>query len=268
MRDLPKIQELFTVTPLYESFRIGSWNYDRVFEIETYTGTFDIYCVECGKGSVYKAVLNTSRWFKDENEKQQYALSNRVFQKDGHCTRNGEHKFYCTIRVKENQLTKIGQYPSLADLAESEIKKYRKPLGEQFTELSRAVGLAAHGIGIGSFVYLRRIFETLIEEAHTKAIEGRDWDEEAYTRVRMDEKIVQLKGFLPEFLVENRNLYSILSKGIHELDEETCLGIFEPLKTGIELILDEKLAQAEKEKKEAEAKKKIADISDKLRKST
>ena len=57
-------------------------------------------------------------------------------------------------------------------IEENDIKKYRKILGkEKYGEFGRAVGLYTHGIGIGSYVYLRRIFENLIEEAHqTKSL--------------------------------------------------------------------------------------------------
>jgi len=36
-------------------------------------------------------------------------------------------------------------------------------------EFRESIGLAAHSVGIGSFVYLRRILKGLIEEAHTEA---------------------------------------------------------------------------------------------------
>jgi hypothetical protein len=38
---------------------------------------------------------------------------------------------------------------------------------KRYKKFTKGLGLAAHGVGIGSFVYLRRIFENLIEEAHT-----------------------------------------------------------------------------------------------------
>jgi hypothetical protein len=77
----------------------------------------------------------------------------------------------------------------------------------------------------------------------------------------MGERIELLKDELPEFLVENKAMYSILSKGIHELSEEECLTAFPILKVGIEIILDVKLEAAKKEKKLAEAKKAIAALS-------
>jgi len=36
-------------------------------------------------------------------------------------------------------------------------------------ELSTAIGLYSHGVGIGSLIYLRRVFEFLIDEAYNKA---------------------------------------------------------------------------------------------------
>jgi len=49
--------------------------------------------------------------------------------------------------------------------------------------------------------------------------------------------------------LQNPNLYTILSKGIHELTEEECLEMFPMIKIGIELILDERIAEKEREKK-------------------
>jgi len=55
----------------------------------------------------------------------------------------------------------------------------------------------------------------------------------------MDDKIEFLKHHLPEFLVRNKKVYAILSKGIHELEETECLNTFEVLKHAIFFILDE-----------------------------
>jgi hypothetical protein len=156
---------------------------------------------------------------------------------------------------------KIGQHPSVADFSEREIKKYRKVLGEEkYKELNRAVGLTTHGVGIGAFVYLRRIFEGLIEEAHIEASKDAGWDEAQYKSKRMDEKILLLANHLPSFLSENKGLYTILSKGIHELSEEECLTYFQVVKVGIELILDEKIEKIERHKKIKDTKSSLSKI--------
>lgn len=177
------------------------------------------------------------------------------------CARNCKHKMVFHFRLKDNSLFKIGQYPSVADLQLPSIHKYRKQLtNDDYLELAKAVGLNAHGIGIGSFVYLRRIFERLIENAHTQAKEGSGWNEETYSKSRIVEKIELLQKYLPEFLVENKSLYGLLSKGIHELGENECKQVFPIVRTGIELILDEKIAKAEREKKLATVSKQISGL--------
>jgi hypothetical protein len=163
-------------------------------------------------------------------------------------------------------LQKIGQYVSIADLHISQIKKYDSVLTrEQLKEFTRAIGLAANGVGIGSFVYLRRIFETLILEAHKKASINTSWNDDAFKNARVVERIELLKDYLPNFVVENKSLYGILSKGIHSLTEDECLQHYETVKIGIELILDEKVEEQHRLKKIEEAKKKISGLNSKLK---
>ena len=157
---------------------------------------------------------------------------------------------------------KIGQFPSLADLHLAKIKQYDKLLKDEATEFTKAIGLYAHGIGIGSFVYLRRIFENLIWNTAKEHKTDNEYKE--FMTLRMDEKIKDLKDHLPSFLVENKEIYVILSKGIHELTEDECLGYFDAVKTGIEFILDQKLEQEKNKKKKEEAQARIKAIKSRL----
>ena len=59
-------------------------------------------------------------------------------------------------------------------------------------------------------------------------------------------------------------VYGILSKGVHELSEEECLTYFPALKLSIILILDQRIEDESKSKKESLVKKAIADISQKI----
>lgn len=176
--------------------------------------------------------------------------------------------FFFTYKKKGTAnyvLIKIGQFPSIADLHISQIKDYTKVLShEKLKELTKAIGLAANGVGIGSFVYLRRVFEYLIEEAHIKAKKISGWDETVYQRSRMGDKIEILKNELPDFLVEHKEMYGILSKGVHELEEQECLLHFLPIKTGIEMILDDKVIEFEKIEKRAKASSAIKEIASKI----
>lgn len=150
----------------------------------------------------------------------------------------------------------------MAELSLYDVKRYAKALDKlYFREFTRAIGLAAHGIGVGSFVYLRRIFESLIENAHQEMISSPTWSEADYLKARMSEKIELLKTKLPAFLVENRAMYGVLSKGVHELTEEECLNGFPVIKVGIEIILDAKLRQLEEQQKIAEARKALQKLA-------
>lgn len=185
------------------------------------------------------------------------------------CKRTDEiFHFYVLGDSSVRSIMKVGQYPSVADFHISEIKQYKKLLpNEKLKEFTRAIGLAANGVGIGSFVYLRRIFEHLIFEAYEQCLADGLVTEEQYNRSRMDQKISLLSAHLPSFLVENRSIYSVLSLGIHELDENTCLAHFDTLRVGIEIILDEKLDDLKKKEKIEDAKKKLMKLASEANKS-
>ena len=138
-------------------------------------------------------------------------------------------------------MTKIGQYPSRADLDFGSLDDvFDSELNSSLrSELGTAIGLRAHGVGVGSFVYLRRIFESLVEEAHKLAAEQEGWNEPTYLAKRMPEKIKALRDYLPSRLVRTANLYSILSKGIHELSEDECKKYFDLVFDAIKMILVE-----------------------------
>ena len=145
-----------------------------------------------------------------------------------------------------NTMTKIGQYPSVADLAFPELKEYKKVAStDDLRELRKAIGLYAQGIGIGAFVYVRRIFERLIDKAKDIAITDGNLDEEEYSRLRVAERIDLLKNYLPNALGSNKAFYGIVSKGIHELSEEDCIAYFPVVQEGIMLILRQWKAKQE-----------------------
>jgi hypothetical protein len=214
--------------------------------LAAFKGPLDAHCVQCGRESVFKGLQakpnsetgHLAKWF--------------------FCQRNQDHELYFEFRFPDNDflVTKIGQYPSLADFAEAEIAEYRKVLpNDLYREFKRAIGLSAHDVHIGSFIYLRRIFERLVEESRAAAAKASaDWNDEMFAAARMDKKIEMLKTFLPPFLVENSGLYSILSKGVHELTEDECGALFPIVKSGIKHILDEKIASDKKAADMAETK--------------
>jgi hypothetical protein len=257
-QEIPTAIELILEVPLYKEYPFTGKSDSRLRYLISFKSSVDIYCIKCKRHSIFWALGEDNEISKegtffpsgDPTEYAKHVLRDRDFFIELRCSRVASHKMLLYFTTREQKLIKVGQYPSLADIHLQSIHKYRQPLGkETYQEFARGVGLFAHGVGIGSFVYLRRIFEGLVKEAYEKAKQDTGWDEGAYQRARMDEKIVLLKSFLPQVLVDNAGIYSILSKGVHSLSEDECLKYFTVVKTGIELILDEKIEREEREKK-------------------
>lgn len=224
-------------------------------------GFFDSYCPYCKKESTFQSKDNIEVIYREPYADEKGINYETVLFATYCCSRVASHKVFGFFKIKENELLKIGQYPSRADLEVEKLSKYSKVLSSDYiSDLSRAIGLASHGIGAGSLVYLRRVFEFLLEEAHQEALKQKTIDEIQYNSCRVVEKIELLKNFLPDFMVQNKTIYGILSKGIHELTEEKCLAFFDTLRVSIEMILDEKVSKKEKEKKCKEITKTLGKI--------
>lgn len=295
MPNLPEPQIFYVSVPLYEKFKLNKINYGDLLRLHFFKGPLDAYCPDCGRESVYSGTRELPGAVPQINREavspqsveellehemvmlsedgrtynfvnlRDYALADKTIVNRFICSRDASHHFEFVLKTKDGILQKVGQWPSLADLQRNDIKKYQKILGpEKSSEFTKAIGLSAHGVGIGSFVYLRRIFEDLIESARKEASQKTGWSDENFYKSRMDEKILLLKDYLPTFLVENRVIYSILSIGVHGLTEQQCLENFEPVKLAIEIILDEKIEKLLKEEKQAAASKALSAIKSQI----
>lgn len=236
--------------PLFEAFGFDDEAGNPFYGLEYFEGTLDFHCLECKSHSVFTARKN--------NYSQKTGYSNYFFSLSFVCSRDQSHRALFLFRAHRGVIQKVGQYPSLADLVTPDLRKYRPILGdERFRELNRAIGLTTHGVGVGAFVYLRRIFESLIEDARVASAKTFGWDNEAFNRSRMEEKISLLKDQLPSFLVENRGIYGILSVGVHTLSEAECLAAFPAVRVAIELLLDDLLEKHERSEKVRAAAKSL-----------
>lgn len=286
---------------IFESFIVNDGLYHELpLSLENFTDLhffvygdfkFDVFCTECGKESTYTVLKNFKPIYvenpfenmnisltSEESSINKDALNfllnnafnkliavNRTIFKVFKCTRKNEHHMFVNCIIKDKSIIKYGQYPSIADFNNLRNNKYRKVLKDRYWEYNKAIGLFSHGVGIGSLVYLRRIFEDLIKEANEVNKNEEGWNEEEFSLKRMDEKILSLKEHLPKFLVENRKIYGILSKGIHDLSESECIEIFPVIKCGIDLILNEKIEMIENEKTIHGVSKSLTDIHNKLK---
>ena len=242
---------------------------------------FDSYCVSCERDSTFKKSIDftpisaanrisvRSMDVAESDETEDERLQKKIQGEHAlgfQCQRDNKHLYSFYFKVTDSKIMKIGQYPSIADLGLHKIKKYKPLLKEEYNEFSKAIGLFSHGVGAGSYVYLRRIFENLIIEQKEVALKSDSSLIEAiFNEKRMDDKIQYIKNFLPEILVNNRKIYAIISKGIHELSEAECLSLFPKIELGIELILDWKLAEKEKQEKEKQLSNFISETVEKLK---
>ncbi len=144
----PGVVQFFLEIPIYKTFNITKSNEYNVFEIQYTTIKLDTHCLTCNKLSVFHRVEtaklpNESLIFqaiKDKTTKQldgalgdyNYRTSKKYFDVIFSCARDcGQDLRFC-FQVNKEQLEKIGQYPSLADLHISKIQKYRRLLGKQY----------------------------------------------------------------------------------------------------------------------------------------
>lgn len=181
------------------------------------------------------------------------------------CAMDSQHHLDYIVLTQGNKMMKIGQYPSVADLSFPELKEYRKVMqNEDEKEFKRAIGLFANGIGVGSFVYLRRIFERILDAAREKASANGELNEDEFKKARVTEKVKLLVKYLPKILVDNTVFYGILSKGIHELSEEDCIMYFPVMEKFILMTFE----QWEKIRRDEENEKEIQTVLNKIAEKT
>jgi len=249
-------QQVLISDPIYTEYDLTSISDEEYARFMIGNGAVDAFCLSCEKPSVFR--IEGAGYGFDEKAKDIAKFG--VITIKGKCSRSNDSlhsgcdaEIHICFYRNWNTLTKIGQYPSKADLDFHSLdpvfsKELDQPLRR---ELGRAIGLRAHGVGIGSFVYLRRIFESLVEEAYKTAAGSQNWDEEkeaSFQKCRMLEKISMLKDWLPRRLVKYVALYGVLSKGIHELTEAECNQTFELIKNAILMILRQRHEEREQEK--------------------
>lgn len=220
-------------------------------------GKIEGYCSYCEKNDRpfhYDEAIPLS-WFYDASrfyhqsgsDYSTYARLRNVYSKTFVCQFNEQHIVTVILRRDKNNLQKIGQYPSHHDMA-GNLKLYEKELGNNL--LSKAEGLFSHGLGIGAFVYLRRVLEQLIVEAY-KEQNGKEPDKDFNARP-FSQRVKELEHLFEDFSASVKGtLYSLLSEGVHSLDEDTCKKQYPLLKEVIIQILDERKEKKSKEQRRA-----------------
>jgi hypothetical protein len=188
----PSVDEFLFGAPLYSEYDL------RPLDAEQRSFAFDLFyealivdghCVGCRKASTFHRTEPKTRRLDHEDLKH-IEENEPCLLMTTSCTRDEKHQIVFVFRTDNFIIQKIGQYPSLADIANDESRTYRQVLEQTDSkELHRPIGLAAHGVGVGSFVYLRRVFERLITRRFDAFKENEGWSVDNFLSRRMDEKI-------------------------------------------------------------------------------
>ena len=251
-----KMERVFTMRPLTYYTECGDNEVERKLSDEVWSLQKHIY----GSETEYRKE-NGGEWQWKNAGIDETA---RVLVFKFVCSMNEEHHLDYIAVADNKTFCKIGQYPSIADLTFPILDAYKKVLSaNDRKEFGRAIGLYASGIGAGSYVYLRRIFERLLVQA--KANAGEAIDNDLFNKAHVDEKITMLKDYLPKMLTDNTVLYGILSKGIHQLSEEDCIEYFPVLRDCIFMILNEWDEMRKKKEKEDSISKTLSQIASKVK---
>lgn len=161
------------------------------------------------------------------------------------CTNNEEHCYMMMISIElkagEFIVRKVGQNPSMLTIKGFDFDKYKKQLEEikAYGDYKKADLSNADHFHVGAFAYLRRIFEKMI----CQYLENITLEDN-----HMDTKIKAVKDrFDPRIQGMLKNLYSVLSISIHELDEDTSKEYYEYLKAIIDMQLEYVKTESDKE---------------------
>ena len=175
------------------------------------------------------------------------------------CTNSDKHNYLLMITVEIRNgkfiVRKIGQNPSMLTVKGFDFDKYKDILEKlnAYDDYKKADLCNADHFHVGGYAYLRRIFEKMINFY----LDGKVLKDN-----HMSTKIEEVKEkFDPRIRELLKNMYGILSKGVHELEEEESKQYYSYLKTIIDMQLEFMSTETEKEKQTEELKKEIGKIA-------
>jgi len=234
----PKLVEFFEEYPLMRKMEIGRTN-EPYPQMHSWSRiAINRHCVTCRKETTWREIGSRDNISTADNQLRElihYALSFHF-----HCASCGD---FCSFFIKWEDVTKdkfkifkIGQWPPYSIDVPSEIQEV---LGEYKTLFQNGLICESQGYGIGAFAYYRRIVELIIDKMLADIRELLDeeklkeYDEtlRGFEKTIVAAKKIELvTNMLPPSLqIAGHNplaaLHSVLSVGLHELDEEDCLNL-------------------------------------------
>lgn len=231
---------------------------------------YEITSLPIAKRENAKLELNMHRHYYYESneayEKEDLYIANNYITYCITCNNKPSHSYYMSLlaRVENGIITiiKIGQYPTMLSVKGFDFDKYKKQLKryDAYEDYKNADLSMANNFHAGAYTYLRRVYEKQLNYYVEK-------ENIILADDRTETKIKAVKNnFDPRIHEHLGNLYSILSIGIHELDEEESKDYYEYLKAMIDMQLQYEKSKAEEDKQTKFLNTRISNIVNKLKK--
>lgn len=256
--------------PPYKEVKMTNDEISKICHVSQFV--IENFCMNCGKSRTFKSTYNPLNALANEyHERSKLPIWQKFedfiitykgsFILDFFCQHDCNEHHYFAIMINGLYITKIGQYPTFAkEEVNKKLIKYKSLIPKYYPELTKAISAYSQNMGVPSFVYLRRVLEHLVDtKANLYKITTDQKFVDKLHEVEKHEKIIP-----DEFDGIKNQLYSVLSKGVHEYEENECIEMFPAVKFIIECILDAELVKKEHEQKAKEA---TAIIQQKLKKN-
>ena len=229
-----------SVSTFLENYPLLTWKeitFPQTDEDFDFNFQLELFCETCGKSrpfknAAYKNVGGGAGLGQSLTAKEKPTSGLRYFT--FFCTSCGnQYKYTIYFDTEKSRIRKIGQYPPWEIDIDNEIEKFLKENKEYY---KKALICESQGYGIAAYAYYRRVLENMTNDIINEIIEvekltrqGKNIDilNKAFTRNNTEEKLRIVKEILPDYLCPGginpfREMYKILSEGIHKKTEEEC----------------------------------------------
>lgn len=285
---MPDLQNVIIDLPIYGSFNFPLSEKDNAKEPralsdeakEQIIGLFQnkvyLKCVDCGKECPFDVSYSIVKYSRKDTvfEIKNYAFPTLI---DGirtyksqtllfpnedegiihyvfRCTMEQDHYYTMDLlyRIQNGsiEIRKIGQKPLNTDLKESRSNEYKKILDiyDSFEDYRHYEQCASRNLLAGACTYLRRVLEKMVNNKLEALGVGKCTD---VFDAKFEEKLKMVKDQFDEDVRDSiKNSWRLLSKGIHELNNDEIKDFYKLVVEVVNIQL-----QSEKEKKEREEKR-------------
>lgn len=248
-----------------------SFKYDRTMYKVNYNGVFaSETTINITNDKQYPAYIylsiNNIEGYQPPYDKEIMTTKNYYINYSLACSHEIEHCYYMSVFVRVEKgkfiVMKIGQYPSILSVKGFDFDKFKKQLKKYaaYEDYKNSELSLANGFTVGAYTYLRRVYEKQLNYYIEK-------DKIILQDNHTETKIKAVKSnFDTRINPLLEDLYRILSKGIHELDEEECKDYYEYLKAVINMQLQHEKEKYEEEQQSKVLTKAISNIAQRLKK--